>query len=265
LGEGSLGVFGPTLDGKGTAYVIIQRYGAKKMDQMVNINTYAHAEEPNQIAKELGCEGIHGITRDKDIVKRVIDDAKRRLSNENWPQKYRDMFDSVEGIRILPVHMHPTQEETMNNLVPGSDDLPFIGIGDALHALPPWSGMSGNYALVDAADLASGLLIEQQQQQHKSGWTPSSIATMLRGQEKKFLQRTEDRREHGIRTGIFMNDYMSSTAINNFDILSLFLGKKFQWNDPEAIIVSTFLRSLTLLNRWDDYGVPISKVEQESK
>ena len=247
------------MDGKGTAELIIQRYGAQKMDQMVNINIFAHAEQPNQVAKELGCEGIHGITRDKDIVKRVIDDAKSRLSNENWPQKYRNMFDSVEGIRILPVHMHPTEEVTMNNVVPGSDDLPFIGIGDALHALPPWSGMSGNYALVDAADLASALLIEQQQ---KSSWTPNSIATMLRGQEKKFLQRTEDRRELGIRTGNFLNGYKSSTAINDFDLISRFLGKKFQWNDPKAVKLYAYLRSLTLLNQWDNYGVPLSKLEQ---
>ena len=116
--------------------------------------------------------------------------------------------------------------------------------------------MSGNFALRDDADLATALLAEQKQD-------PSSntLATMLRNQEQIFVQRTEDRRQHTIEKAKFGKDYDSSTTVHDFDwISSVVIAKPFSWTDPGAVCIAGYLRTLTFLNRWDNYGIlPLSK------
>merc|ERR1712228_402055 len=116
----------------------LQRYGAKKENQMTTVSIIAYKEKPDDLAIELGYKGHHGNTSEEDMLKSVRSYAKSHLSN--WPDKYRDIWDHISGVRVLPIKMHPSTEETMKHEVPGSDDFPFVGIGDALHAMPPWSG-----------------------------------------------------------------------------------------------------------------------------
>lgn len=281
LGEGTLGVYGPTADGTGTLGVFAQRYGANIKDQMTNISIQIYTEDPNQVASDLGCQGLHGYLNQEDIVKKAVEYAKHTLlAHQDWPDKYRAMFDATDGVRVLPIYMHPSSVKVSNGekngktatdtsgntwnedlVVPGSEQIPFIGIGDALHALPPSSGMSGNFALRDAADLATALLAEQ-----KKDPSSNTLATMLRNQEQIFVQRTEDRRQHTIEKAKFGKDYDSSTTVHDFDwISSVVIAKPFSWTDPGAVCIAGYLRTLTFLNRWDNYGIlPLSKSNRNS-
>jgi len=264
LGEGTMGMYGPTPDGKGTMQLFIQRYGANLEDGFLNINHFITNEDPNEVAKELGVTGMYGYLDDKEIVARFVKEGKRRLAHNDWPQKYRDMFDCVEGVRVLPIYMHPTKDVVEQEIVEGSDDLPFIGIGDALHALSPWSGMSGNYALMDAADLATALL--DLQSKDSDEWSSASLAKMFREKEQLFLDRTEERRKETIQRGKYMTEYLPSTPIQDFDWISCFvINRPFSWTDLEAVCVSGYLRFITFLNRWDNYRIPVKNSNNENK
>ena len=138
-----------------------QRYGANIKDQMTNISIQIYTEDPNQVATDLGCQGLHGYLNQNDIVEKAVEFAKHTLlAHQDWPDKYRAMFDATDGVRVLPIYMHPssvkgsnveetgktsidTSGSTWNDdmVVPGSEQIPFIGIGDALHALPPVSSV----------------------------------------------------------------------------------------------------------------------------
>merc|ERR1719158_2153113 len=89
------------------------------------------------------------------------------LAHPEWPKMYKDALNNIDGARILPIFMHPLAEEVKKETLEGTDDIPLIGIGDALHALPPWSGMSGNYALADANDVSKdGTMIPKHHHSH---------------------------------------------------------------------------------------------------
>lgn len=252
LGEGTSISYGPTIDGKGTCMLCLQRYGAKKEDKMTTVSLVAYTENPDDLAKELGYEGRHGNASEEALLKSVSDYAKCQLSNEGWSEEYRNIFDRISGVRVLPIKMHPSTTDTMKHEVPGSDVLPFIGVGDALHALPPWSGMSGNMALMDASDLATAILKEQ-----KTDWSPSSIATIMRTHEQTFMERTDEKRAECIKSA--SGKYMLSTPVQDFNLVSQILGQEFSWFNPIAVCIAGYLRILTLLNRLDNYGIPIRK------
>ncbi|KAL7533028.1 hypothetical protein ACHAXR_005000 [Thalassiosira sp. AJA248-18] len=137
LGEGTSITHGQSSDKKGTCILMLQRYAAKKEDQMTTVTLVAYNDKPDDLAKELGYQG-HGNTSEEDMLKSLSGYAKSQLSNEGWPEEYREIWDSISGVRVLPIKMHRSTKETMKHEVPGSDVLPFIGIGDALHAMPPW-------------------------------------------------------------------------------------------------------------------------------
>lgn len=253
LGEGTSITYGPSFDKKGTEILILQRYGAKKKDQMTTVSLVAYNDKPDDLAKELGYKG-HGNTSEEDMLKSVSGYAKSQLSNEGWPEEYRDIWDSISGVRVLPIKMHPSTAETMKHEVPGSDVLPFIGIGDALHGMPPWSGMSGNMALADASDLASDLLKEQ-----KTDWSPSSIANLMRTNEQVFMERTDEKRAGCVKSGEYSKKYISLTPVQDFTFISQILGEEFSWFNPIAVCIAGYLRILTLLNRLDNYGIQPAK------
>lgn len=135
---------------------------------MTNISIQIYTEDPNQVATDLGCQGLHGYLNQDDIVKKAVEYAKHTLlAHQDWPDKYRAMFDATDGVRVLPIYMHPssvkgsnveengktstdTSGSTWNDdmVVPGSEQIPFICIGDALHALPPVSSVPSTMCCV---------------------------------------------------------------------------------------------------------------------
>lgn len=219
--------------------------------RMTTVSIISYKEKPDELAQELGYKG-HGNTSEEDMLKSVRSYAKSHLSN--WPDEYIDIWDHISGVRVLPIKMHPSTTETMKHEVPGSDDLPFVGIGDALHAMPPWSGMSGNMALKDASDLATAILKEQ-----KTDWSPSSIATLMRSNEQIFMERTDEKRAECVKSSEYSKKYVLSTPIQNYNLISQIIGQEFSWFNPIALCVAGYLRIITLLNRFDNYGIPIRK------
>merc|ERR1711865_1026506 len=106
---------GPTADGTGTLGVFAQRYGANIKDQMTNISIQIYTEDPNQVAMDLGCQELHGYLNQEDIVKKVVEYAKHTLlAHQDWPDKYRAMFDATDGVRVLPIYMHPSSVKVSN-------------------------------------------------------------------------------------------------------------------------------------------------------
>merc|ERR1712146_522276 len=125
--------------------------------------------------------------------------------------------------------------------------------------------MSGNYALMDAADFATALL-EVQSKANDDEWTSASLAKMFREKEQLFINRTEERRKETIQKGKYMTEYLPSTPIQEFDWISCFvINRPFSWTDLEAVCVSGYLRFLTLLNRWDNYRIPLKNNSSSNK
>merc|ERR1712060_898587 len=102
LGEGTYGITGPDNSGQGVVELFAQRYGAKKEDQMANVTFKMMNEKPGDAAEVLGLQGVHGITRDKDAVAKVIKYVKSQLKHPTWDEMHRKMFDDIEAIRVLP-------------------------------------------------------------------------------------------------------------------------------------------------------------------
>ena len=252
IGEGTLNLYGPTQDGKGTQSINFQRFGADPSNRVTTTWVEIHAHSANQVKEELGFEGIYEITRDPAALQRVKDFVKQQLSG--FPEQYQNLFDSIDGARVLTFSMHPACEEALEHSTPDSEGLPFLSIGDALHALPPWSGMSGNYALRDAADLATSLI-----QQQRQDWTPTSVAASLRGHEEDFMRRT-DKKRMAVNRSAELEDYMDSADFNDFVLAAKLIGKppRDQWNTDDQIDVAVMAETVgffLILNSIDNYGM----------
>ncbi|QDZ19035.1 hypothetical protein HOP50_02g15440 [Chloropicon primus] len=249
LGEGTYGFCGPSEDGKGVVDGWAQRYGALKEDQMTNVTVRLGAKDFHELSRAVGLEGVHGISHEKSHVASVRKFLAKKFSHGAWDQAHLGLFASIKGVRFLPIFMHPLAEVARANVVPGSDSLPLVGIGDALHALPPWSGTSGNFALSDASDLATALLEEQK----KASW---SIASTLRAKENEFLDRADGPRQRCIDSNKYTVEHSATTPIADFDFISShILGGKKWYQSVEGFFVTAFIRGLTALNWWDNYGL----------
>ena len=253
IGEGTLNLYGPTQDGKGTQSLNFQRFGADPSNQVTTAWIEIHTHSASQLKEELGFEGIYEMTRDPAAVQRAKDFVKQQLSG--FPEQHQTLFDSIDGARVLTFTIHPSCEEALEHTTPDSEGLPFLSIGDALHALPPWSGMSGNYALRDAADLATSLI-----QQQRKDWTPTSVAASLRGLEEDFMRRT-DKKRMTVDRSPELGDYMDSTDFKDFVLAGKLLGKppRDEWKIEDEIDVAVMaetVRFFLILNSLDNYGVP---------
>jgi hypothetical protein len=254
LGEGSFGIFGPTPSGEGVIELFIQRYGAAHDNKVANVNINVPCDDPNALAARVGLSGVHGVSSDPEQLEAVKRYYKQSLSHPDWPQCYRELFDAIEAVRLLPVFMHPMAELVIgeHGVVDGSDSLCFVGVGDALHALPPWSGTSGNFAMQDSADLATALLQLQRQEQ---GWSAESLARTVRECERAFLQRADEPRLRCINAGERFKD-MLTTRVKDYDyVLSHIAGEKSMFASAETFFIVSFLKTLTWLNRFENYGL----------
>ncbi len=254
LGEGSFGIFGPTATGKGVVELFIQRYGAAHHNKVANVNINVPCEDPQALAAHLGLSGVRGVTRQPEHLDAVKRYHKESLAHHDWPHCYVEIFDHVEAVRLLPVSMHPMSEVMLgeHGVVNGSDTLCFVGIGDALHALPPWSGTSGNFAMQDSADLATALLDLQSSEER---WSAESLALVLRQCERKFLERADEPRLRCINAGKGLKD-MLTTSIKDYDyVLSHIAGEKSMFASVEIFLIVSFLKTLTWLNRFEKYGL----------
>ena len=94
----------------------------------------------------------------------------------NYPPDFVSAVEQSNSMALRPLLQHPGDVVFRED-----DDLPLILVGDSLHAMPPYSGSGGNFALADAMELADFL------ETHNTREYPISE---LRELEKKMLQRT---------------------------------------------------------------------------
>ena len=104
----------------------------------------------------------------------------------------------------------------------------------------------------DSADLATALLELQRQEQ---GWSAESLARTVRECERAFLQRADEPRLRCINAGERFKD-MLTTRVRNYDyVLSHIAGERSMFASAETFFIVSFLKTLTWLNRFENYGL----------
>ena len=116
-------IFGPTPSGEGVIELFIQRYGAALDNKVANVNINVPCDDPHALADLVGLSGVHGASSTQEQLEAVNRYYKDSLSHQDWPQCYRELFDEIEAVRLLPVFMHPTAEVLLgeHGVVDGSD------------------------------------------------------------------------------------------------------------------------------------------------
>lgn len=139
-----------TVHGRKGQFFTIQRYGAALEDRRASfyfrISGEGVREDPKFVSKQIGLPPVSKFFEDEASKARINEFIKSEM-DELWSEEYRDALDSLDKITVRPFFMHPANPNFIE------DDLPLICIGDALHALPPWTGMGGNLAMHDTLDL----------------------------------------------------------------------------------------------------------------
>lgn len=191
VGEGTALVCGPSRDGTGSTLLGFQRFGADPNDQRTKCDLFFPTADPGAVTAELG---FRASSEERDVAKAKAFFAEH-LAAESWEEDYRAASQAIDYVRVLPIFMHPSAAETV--VVAGTEDLPVLCIGDALHALPPWSGKSGNFALADAADCASAFIAAAAKCSGEGAG--AALAETMRGLEGKFMQRADEERPRAVR------------------------------------------------------------------
>ena len=274
LGEGTLMLAGPTRGGKGTLYAGLQRFGAVTEDRRAKFTIHPSeldTADPYSLARELGLSReVRGLVTERKAVKRVRAAILEELSE--WPDDYRAIADAISGFRVLPLFMHPSDTETER--LP-EDGLPLLCIGDALHALPPWSGTSGNFALRDASDAATALLrlaragahllpspvsepalpVKEHGEEGPLENPDIGVVPTLRALEASFLARADgdgyDRvRDRCRKVGRAMSEDWQVTPLESFDFIDFLTGGE---KSMASTCIAWSFRFLTWLNSWDNF------------
>ena len=195
-------------------------------------------DDPHALADLVGLSGIHGASSTQEQLEAVKRYYKDSLSHPDWPQCYRELFDEIEAVRLLPCSCTPCPR---HGVVDGSDSLCFVGVGDALHALPPWSGTSRHAR----SDLATALLDLQEQ-----GWCavwPAPCGSGCRGpMSPGCAALTQGRR---------FKDMLTTRVKDRDYVLSHIAGEKSMFASMETFFIVSFLKTLTWLNRFENYGL----------
>lgn len=253
LGEGTIAFAGPGPGGSpagvnGCRELILQRFGADPDDRRAILMAKLFTEAPGDVHASL--KFAHGGQPERDSA--AVDRAKELLRRElrAWPREYRAAVDSIESVRVLPVFMHPSMAETES--VPGSEGLAMLSIGDALHALPPWSGMSGNFALRDASDTADALL--RVAALEPECW-PEQLTPTLRSLEERFMLRTEEKRSQCVQLAKRQATIFAA-PFDDFDFYDYFGPRNDDGSRTAAATAMVlYLRGLTMLNRLENFGM----------
>lgn len=107
------------------------------------------------LADELGLpRDVRRLSNAKDGNAQLMGPVKAQVKamlGDAWPEHYRAVVDEWSTVSVLPLFQLPAP--TFLDYA-----LPMAVIGDALHALPPYTGQGGNLALEDAADAADVLV-----------------------------------------------------------------------------------------------------------
>jgi 2-polyprenyl-6-methoxyphenol hydroxylase-like FAD-dependent oxidoreductase len=172
LGQGTATFLGPR-----GANVTLQRYGARPEDHRTSFYFFFPANSFGELAQQIGLPESTSFTHDREMVARARSWLHGQLPN--WSASYRSAVDAIGAVAIRPIVIHTASPRFRTS------DLPLICIGDALHVVPPWTGVGGNLAMHDALDVGEYV------SNVASGSTPLSIDG-LRALEQKLVARLPD-------------------------------------------------------------------------
>jgi len=251
LGDGTMAMFGPTSDGAGTTMLSLQRFGADPEDKrcvcIMRSTMIDTKSDPAAMTRALDLpKDAHGLITEPASLTKVREMFRAEMSHEVWPEDHRMVADKISGFRVLPIFMTPFAAET--EVVP-EDGMPLLNIGDALHALPPWSGSSGNFALRDASDTATALL--------ELAKGDMEIVETLRRLEGEFLKRADgvgkggmEVRHRCLHIAQQMTEVWPNLPISKLDLATLFTGgADFVTRKKRQVM----MRAITWLHSWDNY------------
>jgi len=257
LGEGTLAIAGPTKDGKGTLHLAFQRHGEALTDTTTNFVLQLYTSGPSDISDMLDLGRFHGVSFDVEKVSKLKAFLLSQLASPGWSSIYRDAVAAMDGGRILPIYMHPAMKDLVEQ--PNSREIPILSIGDSLHALPPWSGSSGNFALADAADTATALIAYAKGESDCQ--SPQKLTSVLRNLEHEFLQRADGRiRDRCLRRAEEVYHMQKSLPIRSYDFATD-IAPHFVPNLGSTsfgiFLAQTMLKAITLLNYFENYGIRV--------
>ena len=153
LQEGSLMVIG-----QGTRVFMLQRFAADPADKRTSLYYFVEAHDPAEGMRRIGVSSAGSTTQvvpssELDIVKAWLKQDMQSL----FPQPYHNMVDAMTQAFLRPIHQHQELSELTWVSRP-NNVCPLVLMGDALHAVPPWTGAGGNIALRDAHELADWIV-----------------------------------------------------------------------------------------------------------
>lgn len=217
LGEGTMLAQGAHSTGQGGRMMGLQRFGAEKDDKRCTFTWMHHTEMKNEATGIVPGAGIQRQPQSQSLSAELGLDSKRTWFSpkhdpvgfekikafikgdmgREWDSMYHQTVDSLSSIAIRPQFMLPTDPTTASSSASAS--APLICIGDALHAVPAYTGKGGNTALADAADLATSLLAHVGTVDTPTPTpTPKPVPTtpnlpeLLRREEQKYLARVRE-------------------------------------------------------------------------
>lgn len=214
LGQGSLMILGDTSDLQGGLYMHMQRFGAEKLDRRTTWGIMLPRLGISDLSNELGLPPSGRNLYGEQL--QVVKDWVKKQMGDKWDQMYIECVDSVDHVAVRPLFMFPINPERANDM------LPLCVIGDALHALPPFSGSGGNTALLDAGELATFLV------NYANGTDKRDLIPALREMEGKMLARATETAIEAEGSRFMLIKYLGSPNFTkNFVLEQIFRG----WGD----------------------------------
>jgi len=195
------------------------------------------------LSKELGVPASSRFITENALLQKV----KKWIKNEmgtRWDPMYVQIADALTRIAVRPLFQFPVNPPLAQN------NVPLILVGDALHALPPYTGSGGNLALTDAGELATYLVSYA-----KGPANHKDLLTGLRQAEQMMLKRAHHIAQGGeITRKQLLHLYSTRDLIANFS-LAKFLQGPDGWSLSRRCIYG-FLRFYMWCHSLSNYGLP---------
>lgn len=183
LGQGTLFVFGDNHDSSKAMLFYWQRYGCLAEDHSTTFALWLNREDMYALGEEVGVPRLNRVLtaeEQKDATGKIREWMKKQMGDK-WDPMYVQCLDHMKSVFVRPVFMFDPK------VLPSTDStLPFICIGDALHAMAPFTGTGGNFALQDAGELATFLV------HYSLGTETRELIPALREIESKCFNRAAE-------------------------------------------------------------------------
>lgn len=244
LGQGgTLIVFGDRFDGNGALGAFLQRFGNKVEDHRSTFSIFFIRDGMNDLASELGVTATNRAISEADrgeVGEKIKAFVKKEMG-DCWDPMYLETVDRMTNIHIRPLFMFPP------NILPlTTSPTPIVCVGDALHALPPFTGSGGNLALKDAGELATFLV------QYIQGKDERELFTGLREVELKCFKRAANIvTNHGERTRVALcRELRAQNPRDNYTLKTM-IGDENVFQRMTYWLASFYMK----LHSLSDYGM----------